>query len=212
MLNFSPEILRNHSEAQGWNPVSLVSDAMKAKIEEAVESGKSYLYPLPDRILVLEDGEKLCFVWAETTKHIDMANSWWDTRLTIARELAILINNNEWKILARDKWIKNLEQLLLILASQESKRKAMKKLSEEYSEIIELIEEWWISPEMEEKAKEFYDDFVAQVWVSQVMQNRIHALSWAWEKKYKHAQYICHSWVIIMCIMNMINFNKPQIK
>jgi len=163
-----------------------------------VESRKYILYP--ERELI-EVGKFICPV---SNPHKQLGKADGNMRNTIARELVMRIKKWNSDLFAENESIRKLERLLRIYAWSEELRRILKMLHKKYRTVIADIQAWNMSEEIEENAKEFYLDFKRLTRLSGDAEAAIHAFSWAWDEKYKGFEYCYHSWMVIVCIINMI--------
>lgn len=74
--------------------------------------------------------------------------------------------------------------------------------------MIGKIENEDICPETETEALEFYKDFKKKTGLSEKWLGIITNFSWSQEDKYTGLEYCCHAWMIIVCVLQMIDLNK----
>lgn len=178
-----------------WRAVTRVQQRQQ---EILAESWKYIL--LPERELI-EEGEFICPI-TNHNKQLGRRNG--NTHNTVARELVMRIKKWNSDLFAENESIRKLERLLRIYAWSEDLRRILKALHKKHSTVIADIQAWNMSEQIEENAKEFYLEFkrLTRLWWE--AEAVIHAFSWAWLEKYKGFEYCCHSWMVIVCIINMI--------
>jgi len=182
-------------DTPAWKAVSRVQ---QRQLEILTESKKFIL--LPERELI-EVGKFICPV---SNPHKQLGKADGNMKNTIARELVMRIKKWNSDLFAENDSIQKLERLLRIYAGSEDLRKILKTLYKKHSTVIYDVQAWNMSDKIEESAKEFYLEFkrLTRLWGDAEI--AIHTFSWAWDEKYKGFEYCCHSWMVIVCIINMI--------
>jgi len=197
-----PQIAYQKADTPTWTATTKV----KSDIAALLEIWRQYV-SIPHRKYIIDDAEHVCYIW-NVSKQIDSMQHYWDTRNTIARELTLRIKTEKSPLLASHKSVLMFEHLVLLYACSESKRRAIKQLKMKYHAFFKDIENWSMSEILEDTAKEFYTEFKARIGLNGKAEDLLHSFSWAGEDKYSKFEYCCHSWMIIMCIIGLINLGK----
>jgi len=180
-------------------------------ISSILREGKKYIKSLPRRrFSVWERG--LLYVhtrWHNQPRIIDKAFSTDDKHNTLERELTVRSKWGKDSYIASDPIIKKLSQLLLRISSSKEKRIFLGEIQEKYAELINRrykAEE--IRPEIELEAKSLYGEYVSWLCFTQEDENLIQEFSWEWKSTFRHCPYYCRCWMIVVCIMQMIDLTK----
>jgi len=193
------------TEADRWWSIT---DKTKEQARAALEDWRAYIF-IPDRRYIV-DGEFILYSSDGGEKQIDRASNWWDILNSIARELTVRIKRWESDIFAFSPWIQNIQDLLLALASQEQIRRNLTGLNHRFREFILDIENGAINNDTEIVAERFCQDFrkVTGLWDNGI--SVITKYSWASDEKFKNYKHSCDAWMIIICVMGMIKFEKSK--
>lgn len=180
----------------------------REKIRTTIALWQSYLYPLKQRPAFIGDGGVLCF-WSihdeSWSKEVD-ADDVWNKQNTPRRELVWKIKRAKDPLLAENGHIRILEKVILFYAGSPEKRRALKTLQERYAGIINQIGNEDIK--FEPEAENFYNDFKLLLKPTKQVLDSIAALSWYDDPNYSTREYLCYAWIIVTCIIWMINLEK----
>lgn len=209
MVNITPQIHYSAPDGRNWWIVSKATHEKAAKIEAILAQWRNHLLPLPKRNFITDDSRHICLPSDTGLKQIDRAwiHEWIkDNENTVRRELTHRIKLADSPLLATNKSIIVLEKLLLILAADPKKRQAMKDLNNRYQGLIQDMRDNHMTPELETISEQFYNDFISWLSLSDRAMAPILEFSWATSKpEYKHFPHSCHAWMIIVCILDMVD-------
>jgi len=168
--------------------------------------------------IILKEREFIIHEWficlirtgSNAVKAIERIEWWWKINMqnTIRRELVIRIKRRWDDIVAWKQSIKNLEKVLLICAWDTEKRNFLFWITKKYEELIQNIQGDRFDKDTEKEAEEFYNECIHWLYLSASSVAVLQSFSWAHEEKYTNFPYICHSWMMIVCIIKMIDFHK----
>lgn len=180
-------------------------------LNEVLQEGKKYLKKLPKRKLsVSSDGYAYTTTrWSRVPRRISKAWNLEDTKNTLERELVLRLAWTKDNYIAEDPVIWNFRQLLLRCAWDKDIREHLKNCSTEYTQVInskyKAID---ISPQIEDLARKLYIVFISWLHLSREDLVMIETFSWEWKSTFRHCPNYCKCWVVIVCIMQMIDLDK----
>jgi len=206
-----PQIYYQQPDERSWSVVSTT----KAKAFDALlENWRNYVIDVNDidnRDFILHQWF-VCQVreWSNTIKPIERIEWTWSVSMenTIRRELVIRIKRRWDDIVAWQQSIKNLEKILLVCAWDKEKRDFLFWINRKYKNFFSLLQSSQESDEVEKEAEEFYNECIHWLRLNSKSLAVIQSFSWAHEERYTNYPYSCHSWMLIVCIIRMIDFHK----
>lgn len=183
-----------------------------SQIDEVLtEKGYQYLLPLPKRDYRVSDTWEL---FINTKGHnipriIDKVKSKTDINNSLERELTVRIKWGKDPFLASDQNIGRFKELLLKVAWDEESRSFLIFLSRKYKSLIESnLSPDQITPQIESQARVFYFDCVEWLNLTSKDEEVIKYFSWEWKSTFRHCPFYCKCWMIVVCILQMIDLNK----
>jgi len=183
-----------------------------------------YLKPLRERPLVLKwdyiysqtagwNRQKIIDLAKSTEKEKAQANPNFVPKNSILRELTYLMASTDGEVNASDPRVKLLAKILCRVAYEEDLRKYLRNNFMNKPVVIKAsLPPSRITQDIEADCKTLYEESIQELWFDSEELSILDSLSW-WEKStYSHCPFACKLWIIIQCIANMINLDKPQIK
>ncbi len=196
---------KNTPASTNWNWICKVIWSVDIHIHNILKDNwEQYLKQLPYKDFTISNG----FLFLKGRK-IWIAKWKYDTQNTLKRELVFLLDWRKDSHTAEDPIIDDFSKLLIRIAWDKDKRKLLKKLSLKYKNIInQRYDAQDIDSKIENQAKKLYKELIKWLKFQEKDINLIKEFSWEWKSTFAHCPYFCRCWVIVVCIMKMINLDK----
>ncbi len=217
-MNFLiPQICHSPEWPSWWTTFTISTTAKE--INEALRHGAKFLKPLHKNRKFSISGDNIYVpTHGNTSRKIDIATDDERSGVTtiknsLTRELVILIKWEKDEIVAQDQNVKRLARLLLRVAWNSDNRKFLNDFAQWFSDDISAVSWIWKDYDIKREGtmKTLYEKLITRLEFSTEDIDVILAFSWEWKSTFRHATYGCRMWMIITCIVNMIDLDKEDI-
>lgn len=127
---------------------------------------------------------------------------------TLERELVLRIAG------LKDTWLQEnfslvmrFRDMVLRCAGSKKVREALWKIRTDHAVLISKIQTNKPDSNTESDAKRFYIRCIKDLRISEEEKQLIEHFSWKWKSTFTQYPQMCNSWMIIVCIMDLINYN-----